>query len=91
VRVDELAGRDVLTLDVVLQLLRLDAPLTAATDLDGRELGASHERVDLRDGGVEHLGNVREGEETGPGHGSHSATAERGVVASAHPSLWMMG
>lgn len=69
-RVDELARGDVLPLDVLLELCGLDAPLAAATDLDGRQLGAADERIDLSDGGVEHLGNVRKGEESGPGHGS---------------------
>ena len=50
-------------LDVLLQLGRLDAPLQPTADLDGGQLTGAHERVGLRRRDVQHLGDVREGQE----------------------------
>ena len=49
----------------------LDAPLAPSADLDRGQVAASHQRVDLRAGGVEHLGDVGERQEAGVvGHGA---------------------
>ncbi len=71
VLVDERLGLGVHLLDELLEPGRLDPPLAASADLDRRQLPASHQRVDLRARGVEHLRHVGEREEAGSGgHGS---------------------
>ena len=50
-------------LDVCIELLPVDPPHPAPTDLDGRELARSDERVHLRDAHAEVGRNVLEREE----------------------------
>ena len=66
-RANELAGLLVLAGDEVLEGTRLDPPLTATADLDGRQVPAAHEGVRLGGRDVQGLGDVGEGEESG-GH-----------------------
>ena len=78
--VDELVGVGVRPLDVGLELAGLDAPLTAAADLDRLELLATHERVDLRAGDVQHLGHVGQLQEPRRAFTAHSATGRVAVA-----------
>jgi hypothetical protein len=64
---DELAGVGIQALDVLLENAGLDPPLTPATDLDGREVAAADEGVDLGRGDVEDLGDIGEMKEPGAG------------------------
>ena len=57
-------GARVLTLDVVLELDGLDAPLTAAADLDAAKVAGAHQGIDLTARDVEDVGDVGEREET---------------------------
>ena len=71
VLVDERPGLGVHPLDELLELGPLDAPLAAPADLDRRQVAAPDQGVDLRAGGVEHLGDVGERQEAGVvGHGA---------------------
>lgn len=60
---DEPVSVGVGPLDVGLELVRLDAPLSPAADLDGAELAATYQRVDLGAGDVQDLGHVGQLEE----------------------------
>ena len=62
--VDELAGAVINILDVPLELRRLDAPLTATADLDGRQFAGTDERIRLRRRDVQHLSDVAQQEES---------------------------
>ena len=65
---DESLGLGVHPLDVVLELAGLHPPLSSSADLDGRELARAHQRIGLRGGDVEDLGDLGELDET-LGHG----------------------
>ena len=54
---------------------RLHPPLATAADLDRRQVAAADQRVDLRAGGAEHLGDVGQRQE--PGRGGHGAIVAR--------------
>ena len=65
---DEVRRVVVQALDVVLQLARLDPPLSATADLHGGQVAGADERVRLRGGDAQLVGDVGEGEEARRGH-----------------------
>ena len=74
--------------DVVLQLGCLHPPLAATADLDGRQVAAADQRVDLRARGAEHLRHVGEGQEPRrAGHGPIVALRGRRPVRR-RAGLW---
>src|ERR1700712_529792 len=86
---DELVGVGVGPLDVGLELLGLDPPLAPTTDLDGPDLAASHQCVDLRTGDVEDLGHVGQLQEPRRrAHDRHSATGHVRLRTFDTPCLW---
>jgi len=72
----ELPGLRVHPLDVGLQLLGLDPPLSPAADLDGRQVTGTDQGIGLGCGDVEHLRNVAELKETRR-HGDKSGMSGR--------------
>ena len=74
-------------LDVGLELGRLDPPLAAAADLDGHQVAAPDQRVDLRARGVEHLGDVGQRQEARRRPCGHGVTPRDRDVRRP-PRLW---
>lgn len=62
-RGNEVAGLGIHALDVRLELIDFNAPLTPAADLDRREFTRTHERVRLRGRDIQGLGDIRQRQE----------------------------
>jgi len=81
---DEVGRVVVQALDVLLQLARLDPPLTATTDLHRRQVAGADQGVRLRRGDAQLVGDIGEGEEARGGHRGSLAPG----TSTPRPRLW---
>jgi hypothetical protein len=81
------AGLGVLPLDVVLELVGLDAPLAATTDLDGEQVSVLDERHHLGHRGVQHLRGISGRQEAELLHAANYGTVWE--VSQRFSTVWL--